>query len=276
MRSTLFWDITQRRVEILYRRFGTTYRSHLQGSRCPRRKLGLLDPWRWDPIGCPETSVHNYHSTLRNIPEQRWSQYDISCNRRQPPTDPYYRVTGLRKRRTARNMPDISNTAHGLGLQILSLSVSKLRNVVGDFSLRQQTMSSTSVTPYYKDWTELTAHGAWVWPSHRAGLQAVEKNSASFPIPGIKPSFLALSALHPGHYTHRVIRAYGLWVKMRQGNQLRWSFPYTLQNSSKIKRQEKHSTFNLNRKLPKSTYIHLFNHDVSSLEHTALQRKIFL
>jgi hypothetical protein len=23
------------------------------------------------PIGCPETSVHNYHSTLRNIPEER-------------------------------------------------------------------------------------------------------------------------------------------------------------------------------------------------------------
>jgi hypothetical protein len=25
------------------------------------------------PIGCPETSVKNYHSTLRNIPEQRRS-----------------------------------------------------------------------------------------------------------------------------------------------------------------------------------------------------------
>jgi hypothetical protein len=38
----LFWDITQRRVVIIYRRFGTTYGSHLQGSRSP--KLGLLDP----------------------------------------------------------------------------------------------------------------------------------------------------------------------------------------------------------------------------------------
>jgi hypothetical protein len=37
-RSALFWDITQRRVVILYRRFGTTYLSHLQGSRNPRRK----------------------------------------------------------------------------------------------------------------------------------------------------------------------------------------------------------------------------------------------
>jgi hypothetical protein len=33
MRSALFCDITQRRVVILYRRFGTTYRSHLQRSR---------------------------------------------------------------------------------------------------------------------------------------------------------------------------------------------------------------------------------------------------
>jgi hypothetical protein len=29
MRSVLFWDITQRRVLNVYRRFGTTYRSHL-------------------------------------------------------------------------------------------------------------------------------------------------------------------------------------------------------------------------------------------------------
>jgi hypothetical protein len=33
IRSALFWDITRRRVVIVYRRFGTTYRSHFQGSR---------------------------------------------------------------------------------------------------------------------------------------------------------------------------------------------------------------------------------------------------
>jgi hypothetical protein len=33
MRCTLFWEIAQRIVVIPYRRFGTTYRSHLQGSR---------------------------------------------------------------------------------------------------------------------------------------------------------------------------------------------------------------------------------------------------
>jgi hypothetical protein len=29
----LYWDITQRRMAILYRRFETTYQSHLQESR---------------------------------------------------------------------------------------------------------------------------------------------------------------------------------------------------------------------------------------------------
>jgi len=62
MRSVLFWYITQRRVVILCRRFGTTYRPHLRGSRSARRM---------EPTGCPETSVANYHSTLRNISEER-------------------------------------------------------------------------------------------------------------------------------------------------------------------------------------------------------------
>ena len=38
IRSALFWDITQCRVVILCRRFGTTYRPHIQGSRSPKRK----------------------------------------------------------------------------------------------------------------------------------------------------------------------------------------------------------------------------------------------
>jgi hypothetical protein len=33
MRNALLWVSTQRVVVISYRRFGTTYRSHLQGSR---------------------------------------------------------------------------------------------------------------------------------------------------------------------------------------------------------------------------------------------------
>jgi hypothetical protein len=52
----LFCDITRRWVLVIYRRFGTTYRSHLQG-----------------PMGCPETSVQNSHSTLHNIAQERRS-----------------------------------------------------------------------------------------------------------------------------------------------------------------------------------------------------------
>ena len=40
--SAFFWDITQRRMAIPYRRFGASYRYYLQGSRNPR----LLDIWR--------------------------------------------------------------------------------------------------------------------------------------------------------------------------------------------------------------------------------------
>jgi hypothetical protein len=38
-KSALFWDITQRRVVILYGSFCTTYRSHQQGSKGSRRTL---------------------------------------------------------------------------------------------------------------------------------------------------------------------------------------------------------------------------------------------
>jgi len=37
-KSLLFWAITQWRVVIPYRHFGTTYRSHLQGSRNPKER----------------------------------------------------------------------------------------------------------------------------------------------------------------------------------------------------------------------------------------------
>jgi hypothetical protein len=62
MISALFCDVTQRGVVVIYRRFRTTFLSYLQRWRSPRPKMG--------PIVCPETSVQNYHSTLRNIPEE--------------------------------------------------------------------------------------------------------------------------------------------------------------------------------------------------------------
>jgi hypothetical protein len=54
IRSALFIDITQWQVVILYRRFAT------------------------GPMRCSETSVKDYHSTLRNIPEQRRSFFQLS------------------------------------------------------------------------------------------------------------------------------------------------------------------------------------------------------
>jgi hypothetical protein len=67
MTSTLLLDNTQRWVVVLYRRFGTTYQSHLQ------MYYWIYWPLKMGPIGCPETSVHNCHSTLRNIQQERRS-----------------------------------------------------------------------------------------------------------------------------------------------------------------------------------------------------------
>jgi hypothetical protein len=41
MRSALFWDLTQRRMVVGYRRFKTTYRYHLQGPNSPTRVLQI-------------------------------------------------------------------------------------------------------------------------------------------------------------------------------------------------------------------------------------------
>jgi hypothetical protein len=52
--SAFFWDITRRRVVIFfYRRFADSW------------------PVKMGPICCAETSVNNYHTTPRNIPEER-------------------------------------------------------------------------------------------------------------------------------------------------------------------------------------------------------------
>jgi len=48
-------------VVIPYRRFGTSYRCHLQQSRI--RNIATLV--------CPETSVRNYYYSPRNSPEER-------------------------------------------------------------------------------------------------------------------------------------------------------------------------------------------------------------
>jgi len=61
-RTALFCVITQRVVVIPYRRFGKPHWRHLQGSR-----LGSC-PLKMCQIGCPETSIRNYHYLPRNGP----------------------------------------------------------------------------------------------------------------------------------------------------------------------------------------------------------------
>jgi hypothetical protein len=59
IRPSLFWNVVQCKLALSYRRFGSTYRSHLQGSTLKMR-----------PIHWPKTSVTDYQSTKRNIPEE--------------------------------------------------------------------------------------------------------------------------------------------------------------------------------------------------------------
>jgi len=66
IRTALFWVITQRVVIILYRRFGTTYQSHLQGFirtalfRVITQRVVVI-PYR----------RFGFHYSLRNNPEKR-------------------------------------------------------------------------------------------------------------------------------------------------------------------------------------------------------------
>jgi hypothetical protein len=85
LKSSLFWDVTQRRLVVSHRRFGTTYRSPLQGQSSPRRMLGtawyaaafFLDCLTFEDG--PYRLSWNVEYTLRNIPEERWS--NLHCCR---------------------------------------------------------------------------------------------------------------------------------------------------------------------------------------------------
>ena len=52
-----------------YRSYGTTYWSHIQGSKIHKASC-ILDP-------CPETSARNCHYTRCNSPEERRSKSDV-------------------------------------------------------------------------------------------------------------------------------------------------------------------------------------------------------
>jgi hypothetical protein len=59
---------------VLYRRFGTTYRSYLQWPSSPAW------PLKRGPIGYSETSVRNHPSAARRITKERRSNWMLSLN----------------------------------------------------------------------------------------------------------------------------------------------------------------------------------------------------
>jgi hypothetical protein len=68
VRSSLFWDVTHRRVVVNYRRFGTTYRSHLQGSsNSDVRKQH-----------CGHPCDLSYFKSRRNIESDYWNIFGLS------------------------------------------------------------------------------------------------------------------------------------------------------------------------------------------------------
>ena len=62
-------------MSVVYGRFGTAYRFHLQGLSSPT-------PSRMGAIGCREMSPNKFQHTLRNVPEEQRQQLyrGKSCN----------------------------------------------------------------------------------------------------------------------------------------------------------------------------------------------------
>jgi hypothetical protein len=54
--------------------FLQTFRDNLPVPSSGAKNLWILGPWNTGPIGCPETSLINYHYSQRNNPEERSSQ----------------------------------------------------------------------------------------------------------------------------------------------------------------------------------------------------------
>jgi len=67
--TAVFRDVTQQVAVIRYRRFGTTYRSHLLGSNFLSLKMG--------PTGSPETSERSHRYTLCNSTEKNCSRFCV-------------------------------------------------------------------------------------------------------------------------------------------------------------------------------------------------------
>jgi len=71
---SLSCDVTLRRFVVIDRRLGTTYPSLLQGSSVTRTSSWTALPSNMVAIGCGETSVTKYQSTLSNTSGEQGSQ----------------------------------------------------------------------------------------------------------------------------------------------------------------------------------------------------------
>jgi len=60
MRSSFFWDDTQRILVVSFGRFGTTYPYHLQGSRSPRSVHWYVSTFR-DNLSVPSSKAKQSH-----------------------------------------------------------------------------------------------------------------------------------------------------------------------------------------------------------------------
>ena len=69
MKTVTVWVIKKLVMIIYYRRFGT--------SNCPIIKGQESKPLKMGAVGCPETSVMNYHYLLINNPEMRSSHFRV-------------------------------------------------------------------------------------------------------------------------------------------------------------------------------------------------------
>jgi hypothetical protein len=85
--SVPFSKLKQSKKNVIYRRFGTTYLLHAQGSSSSRKTSWTAVPLRMGPIGCTETSVSNYQSncravaqavTHRPLPAEAWVRFRVS------------------------------------------------------------------------------------------------------------------------------------------------------------------------------------------------------
>ena len=68
IRYSLVCDVRQRKLVASCRRFGSSYLSDFQESSS---LFGLLDPWKMEPMGCPDMLLSNYKFALFNILEER-------------------------------------------------------------------------------------------------------------------------------------------------------------------------------------------------------------